>query len=57
MWEFNEQEKDIKWLGYLNVDNTNYLLQIQKIKKNENEDDIYLLQYNNGFKLIKINQK
>ena len=52
MWEFNEQEKDIKWLGFLNLENNNRFYEFKKLK---NENDMYYLKYQKSFKLIKIN--
>ena len=47
-WEFNEQEKDIKCVGHLHLDDI-YLYQMKKIK---NENDIFLFHYYDGFRLI-----
>lgn len=54
MWEFNEKEKDIKRLGFLNFENNNRFYEFKKFKS---ENDMYFIKYQKSFKLIKINNK
>ena len=49
-WEFIEEEKEIKCLGYFEMDN-NYITKIVKVN---NKKDICLLEFSNGFRFIKI---